>query len=500
MSKRIKLLSGFGVCTGMFSVVSLLGTEPSEIAQYKKLPEEKILSKIEKKSEKNSIPLNILFIAVDDLKPLLGCYGDSLAITPNINSIGEKGTVFMNNHCQWAVCGPTRASLLTGWRPEKTGILNFSRKMRDVNPDVVTLPQYFKEHGYESVGRGKIFDPRCVRGGRKHDDIPSWSIPYKPFYGKFKNKELMVTLSPDVPDDMLTDGRIAEKGVGLIRKLARKDKPFFIAVGFKKPHLPFVAPQKYWKLYKDKDIKTAPFQKPADGVNPIHNYHNSNELRSYTGVPKNGPIPDDLQKKLIHGYYACVSFIDAQIGKLLNELKQQGVEDKTIICLWGDHGWHLGDHALWGKHTSLEQAARAPLIIYSPGYKHGKTYSPTEFIDIYPTLCQLAGLPVPENLDGKSLVPLMKDPEAMVKSGAITSFRRKGFGYSYRDKRYRYIEWINPKTKKIIDKELYDYKIDPQETKDFSKDPAYKNITSKLAAELRKAGKKGCKLLYEVKN
>ena len=460
------------------------------------MSEDKVLSNNQQHAPKH---LNILFIAVDDLKPILGCYGDKFVKTPNIDSLAKKGTVFLNNHCQWAVCGPTRASLLTGMRPEQTGIYGFSKKMRDVHPQILTLPQYFKQKGYETIARGKIFDPRCVRGGRKHDDPESWSSPYKAIWGKFKNKEKYVVLSPELPDKMFTDGQYAEAGVKLIDEFSKGKKPFFIAIGFKKPHLPFVAPKKYWDMYDESNIQLAGYQKPAQGVNPIHNYHNSNELRTYKGVPKQGPIPGDLQKKLIHGYYACTSFIDAQIGKLLDELKSQGVEDKTIICLWGDHGWHLGDHGLWGKHTTLEQATRSPLIIYAPGFQANITTSPTEFVDVFPTLCQLAGLPIPPHLNGKSLVPIMKDPNKMVKTGAVSNFNRKGFGYAFRDKRYRYIEWINTKTKKIIDRELYDYQKDPEETVDYSKQGDYKDIMEKLSKELREVGKDGCKLLFEAK-
>jgi len=443
---------------------------------------------------------NVLFIAIDDMKPLMGCYGDKTAITPNIDKIASESVVFLNNQCQWPVCGPSRASIMTGLRPEHTGVMNLKTKMRDVHPDILTIPQYFKENGYETVARGKIFDPRCVEGGRVTDDPRSWSMPYACPYGhvKFKNKPAFA--APDVSDDALTDGLIGKEGVRLIGALANKEKPFFIAVGFKKPHLPFIAPKKYWDMYDESKMPVAKFQKPAAGVDPSHNYHDSPELRGYGGIPKTGPIPEDLQRKLLHGYYACSSYIDAQIGNLIAELKKQGVYDNTIICLWGDHGWHLGDHGMWGKHTTLEQAARAPLIIHSPGEKKGeRTKSPTEFLDVFPTLCELAGFPIPKQLEGKSLVPIMKNPDATVKLGAITNFRRKGFGYSFRGERYRYVEWINPKTKKIVARELYDYEKDPLETVDYSKNPEYKEIVERMAKELRETAKGGCDLLFETK-
>ena len=443
---------------------------------------------------------NVLFIAIDDMKPLIGCYGDTFAITPNIDSIAKKGTVFLNNQCQWPVCGPTRASIMTGLRPELTGVMNLKTLMRDKNPDIVTLPQQFKNNGYETAGRGKVYDPRCVEGGHAHDDPPSWSMPYKPYHGGFKIPGKPVVASPDVKDEELIDGQICEAGIKLIKQLSNKEKPFFIAVGFKKPHLPFIAPKKYWDMYDANKIKLAPFQKMPKNADPSHNFHTSGELRGYDGVPKEGDIPPELQRKLIHGYYACVTYIDTLIGKLLAELKAEGVEDNTVICLWGDHGWHLGDHGIWGKHTTLEQAARAPLIIAAPAIKgNNKTMSPTEFIDVYPTLCELAGIPLPEHLNGKSLIPVMKDPKVMVKAGAITNFKRKGFGYSFRNKRYRYIEWINKKTKEIVSKELYDYEKDPLETVDLSKNPEYKDIMNDMAKKLREVGKDGCKLLFQAK-
>ena len=443
---------------------------------------------------------NVLFIAIDDMKPLMGCYGDKTAVTPNIDKLASRSVVFLNNQCQWPVCGPSRASIMTGLRPEHTGVMNLKTKMRSVHPEILTIPQYFKENGYVTVGRGKIFDPRCVEGGRKTDDPKSWSIPYKCPYGHVEIQGKPAFAAPEVADDALTDGKIAKEGVRLIGELSNKEKPFFIAVGFKKPHLPFIAPKKYWDIYGKSKMPVAKFQKPAAGVDPSHNYHNSPELRSYDGIPKTGAIPAELQRELLRGYYACSSYIDAQIGKLIDALKNQGVYDNTIICLWGDHGWHLGDHGMWGKHTTLEQAARAPLIIRAPGGTEGKkTTSPTEFIDVFPTLCDLVGLPIPKQLEGRSLVPIMKNPEAMVKPGAITNFHRKGFGYSFRDKRYRYVVWINHKTKKIVSRELYDYEKDPLETVDFSKNPEYKEIMERLDKELRETAKGGCDLLFETK-
>lgn len=441
---------------------------------------------------------NILFVAVDDLKPMLGCYGDSTAISPNIDRIAGQGTIFLNNHCQYAVCGPSRASLMTSLMPEVTGVIGF-KQMRAVIPDVLTLPQHFKNHGYETAATGKINDPRCVEGGRKKDDEPSWSIPYcvtNPS-GKYKPLTNVSCQGPAFDEESHEDRRICDKGLDLMREMAKGDKPFFLGVGFKKPHLPFIAPKKYWDLYDRKDLKIHPFQKKSKNA-VKYTWHDSMELRGYVDIPAQGNIPTEKQLELIHGYYACISFIDAQVGRLLDELKKLGIADNTIIVLWGDHGWHLGDHGLWGKHTNLEQAARSPMIIASPlyGKKNSQTESPTAFLDILPTLCELAALPVPDQVQGKSLKPILNDPASEVRKGAITLFRRGGaIGYAYRNKRYRYIEWVG-KTGTVA-RELYDYDTDPMETVNLAEDKHFKSLVAELASSLRKEAV-GCILLNKA--
>ncbi len=470
---------------------------------------------------------NILFIAIDDLKPILGCYGDPIVKTPNIDRLASKGTVFLNAHCQQAVCGPSRASLMTGLRPDTTQVWDLKTKIRDMNPEVVTLPQYFKENGYTSLGTGKIFDFRSVEGHAK-DDPASWSRPYtvfpknpnsefgcvnpdflkrverlkaKGFTGYKLKLELggtpPVEIDQDVPDNTYDDGRIAETGIQLLKELSEKKAPFFLAVGFKKPHLPFIAPKKYADLYDRNHFRTAAVKEKPVGA-PGYHWQPSWELRngSYSDVPllnESGPVPDDMQIKLIHGYYACVSYTDAQIGKLLAALKTSGEADNTIIVLWGDHGWHLGDHGMWCKHTNYEQSTRAPLIIVDPRKMTGqKSDSPVEFVDIYPTLCELAGLPVPEVLEGISLIPVLNDPSASVKEVAISQFPRgiakgvEAMGYSYRDKRYRYIEWVKKDYRagetggEIVAREFYDYEADPLETRNLIDDPAYAEAIERM--------------------
>ena len=480
---------------------------------------------------------NILFIPVDDLKPILGCYGDKEIKTPNIDRLAKQGMLFFNAHCQQAVCGPSRASLMTGLYPDSTKVWDLKTRMRDVNPDILTLPQYFKQNGYVTVGMGKTYDPRCVG---PELDKESWSIPYvtpsPEDYDKksgppeiwyqnpetkknlrkankiikeqhIKRKEAFavmqklnakpVTECVDVADNAYLDGVSAEQACKFLAKFAKEGKPFFISVGFKKPHLPFTAPKKYWDLYKDDDIKLALFQKHAKNSKDF-TYQDCWELRnSYTDFPVKGPIPEKLQRRMIHGYMASVSYIDALIGKVLDELDRLNLTDNTIICLWGDHGWHLGDHGMWGKHTNLEQATRAPLIFAGKGIpKDVKNFSPVAFVDIFPTLCDLAGLKIPKVLQGKSLTPIFKDSEKSVHKAVMSQFPRwykggKVMGYAVRDGRYRYIVWIQKNFRKgeksgpVVFTELYDYTKDPLETVNQAQNPEYKDVIKKMSGILR---------------
>lgn len=432
---------------------------------------------------------NVLFIAVDDLKPVLGCYGDTIAITPSIDRIAKGGTVFLNAQCQWPVCGPTRASLMTSLRPEATGVMDLKTSMRAKNPDVLTLPQHFKNNGYTSAGAGKIYDPRCV-DDKKTMDEPSWSLPFSmplPKTTKF-NGEKRFAVGPDVADDELTDGQITLLGLKLMRKLGKAKEPFFLAVGFKKPHLPFIAPKKYWDMYKRDDFSLANYRGGIENASG-YSIHSGKEMRGYDGVPKQGDISEAIQLEAIHGYYACVSYVDAQIGMLLDELQSLGLSKNTTVVLWGDHGFHLGDHGMWGKHSTLEQAARVPLIIRPPsGEVIASTTSPVEFTDIFPTLCELSGLEYPTGLSGRSLVSVATGKSPSVRDGAITVFKSKGsIGYSYRTERYRYTEWIN-KFNKVAAAELYDYETDSLETKNQIDNPQYADIRKQLAQQLQADG------------
>ena len=523
-----------------------------------------LLSIIKIQAQDQSKP-NILFIAIDDLKPTIGIYGDSFAVTPNIDTIAKNGTTFFNNHTQQAICGPSRASLLTGKRPDYTKVWNLKTKMRDVNPDILTIPQYFKQNGYVTIGLGKIYDPRCVDNDR---DKPSWSVPHikeneleypngyhQPALGFYQSEENLTKIKAiknkaklkklqknkinkyvrdrfkppyeigDVPDGAYIDGAIANKGIQILDKIDTS-KPFFLAVGFKRPHLPFVAPRKYWELYDESKIQLAAYQKKSK--NPVAvGYHKAGEMQSYKTpeitykLNNEGllELDKELQKKLIHGYYAATSYIDAQIGKIIDKLKEKGLDKNTIIVIWGDHGWHLGDHSLWNKHSNFEQATRSPLIIYDPRIKKGyKINFPTEFVDLFPTLTDLANIGVPENLDGVSLKAQVKGEVNTPKIYAVSQYpRRNKMGYSFRTIKYRYTVWINNKKstmpiykEDIHAEELYDYKNDPLETENKIDNKSYQKTKSTfqmLAARYfkdqvvtSKTTNKKSKTLNKVKN
>jgi len=505
-------------------------------------------------AQKSTKP-NILFIAIDDLKPIIGAYGNTFIKTPNIDRLAKRGTTFLNNYCQQAVCGPTRASLLTGMRPDITQIWDLKTQLRDVSPSIVTLPQYLITQGYSTQGIGKVFDPRNVD---KDIDKVSWSVPYhktnnkyydpaygEPAQGRFQlpetkllsekyikealakgmtkteaNNEANIKIRPttegiDVPDNAYNDGANILQAKDILAQLSKKQEPFFFAVGIAKPHLPFIAPKKYWDLYKRADIVLEPFQE--QNTNPISvAYHNAGEIRAYTDIPADIAatqqkgfglaLSTEKQKELIHGYYAAISYTDALVGQLLNTIDSLGLASNTIIVLWGDHGWHLGDHNIWCKHSNFEQATHAPLIISAPGIASNKTKSLSEHVDVFPTLCDLAGLAIPTQLQGKSLKSVMKNPATAVKEFSVSQYPRAGaneqdsriettpaiMGYSIRNTQYRYTIWMKNAFRStqpfnaasIIGEELYDYNADPLEKYNVAKDKKYAPVTKKLHAEM----------------
>ncbi len=411
---------------------------------------------------------NILFIAVDDLKPLIGEYGVANAITPNIDSFAQQSVVFRRAYSQYPVCGPARMNLLTGLRPETNGILNLSDTIRAVNPDVVTLPQQLINNGYVTAAAGKVFDPRNVDDDY---DAKSWSIRYEKVStdADKKTSAKLAVKSIDAEESRFVDGKIAAQGLQLLTDFAAQEKPFFLAVGFKKPHLPFFAPKPYFDLYQTEDFQLETSQQLplySDGSYISHN--NAELVNSYKTSEGEDYIADNItlnqQTELIHGYYASTSFVDAQIGKLLNQLVDLNLADNTIVVLWGDHGFHLGDHGFWGKHTVLEQATQIPLMIKVPGIASFQTHALIETTDLYPTILELTNNNIGEHLQGVSQVDVISQDKLTVRTGAVSQFKRNGaMGYSLRTENYRYNEWWKMDGSGLVYSELYDLHNDPQE-------------------------------------
>lgn len=442
---------------------------------------------------------NVLLILVDDLKPVLGAYGDATAKTPALDQLAASGLRFDRAYANQAVCAPSRFNLMLGARSTSTGLYDLGVNLRKVLPAAVTLPQYFSQHGYRTHSLGKVFH---IGHGNRGDDL-SFDVP--PFKDKvieyllpestgglltreeafFTNYRTNVPNwqlprgaageAPDVADDAYADGRVATE---TIRRLeawqADPQQPFFMAVGFARPHLPFSAPKKYWNLYeRDKlplPVNTAP---PKDA--PPFAGKRGGEIIQYKPVPNDGEINSELARELIHGYYASTSYADAQIGRVLAALDRLALATNTIVILWSDHGFHLGDHGYWTKHTNYEEALRIPLLIRAPGITIPGTHTRqlAETVDLYPTLAELAGLPKPpgpQPVDGESLVPVLKDPKKRVSDHAYHAFPRdRGLGRAIRTERYRLVEWKRPgEAAATADLELYDYETDPHETQNLA--------------------------------
>lgn len=455
--------------------------------------------------------LNVLFIAVDDLRPEFGAYGKSYIHSPNLDRIAKAGLTFNCAYCQQAVCSPSRSSLLTGTRPDTTKVYDLETHFRKALPDVVALPQLFKENGYFVQGMGKLY-----HGGL--DDPRSWSVPWtspktshgayglpennamvggkggEPGSGKGKKKgggksrgeRGPAFEASDVPDNTFHDGALADMAVAALRDIAKKDQPFWLGVGFIRPHLPFVSPKKYWDLYDPAKIELAPNPYPPKGA-PDYAVTSFSELRSYAGTPEKGPVDEALARQLKHGYFAAISYMDAQLGKVLDELEKLGLREKTIVILWGDHGWKLGEHGSWCKHTNVENDTNAPLLISVPGMKSagGHTDALVEFVDIYPSLAELCALPLPSHLEGTSFAPVLEDPKRAWKTAAFSQYPRSNLmGYSMRTDRYRLTRWVNKKDKTKIDAvELYDHQTDPQENTNIANDPDNAALVAELTGQ-----------------
>lgn len=449
---------------------------------------------------------NILMIAVDDLRPQLGCYGLPQVKSPNIDRLAAQGLIFNRAYCMVPTCGASRASLMTSIRPAPKRFVNHLTYAEKDAPGITTLNTHLRQNGYYTISNGKVFH-------HPEDNAVGWSEPaWRPSpptsgtalksgqarkggrqaKGKGRNQkkdEDGVTrgapfqISP-LDDDDLGDGQVAQKTIADLRRLKEKGQPFFLAAGFFKPHLPFIAPKKYWDLYPADTIKLpVNYHRPKDA--PDESIHNSGELRSYAGVPKQGRLPDELALNLIRGYHACVSFTDAQIGKVLDELDRLDLARNTIIILWGDHGWNLAEHTLWCKHSCFETSMRVPLIVRAPGVKGGfKTAGLTELIDVYPSLCELAGLPVPAHVQGRSFTPLLKNPALPWKEQAIGRFQN---GDTIRTDHFRFTEYANAQSGGIA-RMLYDHRADPGEDINVSERSAHADTVTLLTKRLR-AGK-----------
>ena len=447
---------------------------------------------------------NVLFIAVDDLRPQLGCYGQKQIQSPNIDRLAAAGLLFERAYCQQAVCAPSRASLLSGCRPDTTKIYNLSTPLRKAMPKVLTLPQHFRNHGCETVSLGKIYHHRS------DDNRLGWSTPAWHPSGAWKGRGYLGSkaiaamaerdktnpskkgIGPafddaDVADNAYPDGVTADRAITELRRL--KGKRFFLAVGFYKPHLPFNAPKRYWDRYERDAIRVPANRNWPKGAPPLA-LTNWGELRQYTGIPKKGRLSDDQTRQLIHGYYACVSYTDAQIGRVVDELGRLGLRDSTLIILWGDHGWKLGEYSAWCKHTNFELDTHAPLIVSVPGQKNAGKATPalTEFVDIYPSLCELAGLPVPGHCEGTSFAPLLDDPARPWKKAAFSQYPRgRTMGTTLRTPRWRYTQWTDRRSGKVVARELYDHDADPGENVNVAARPEHKAVVERLAA-MQKAG------------
>ena len=481
---------------------------------------------------------NILFIAIDDLRPELGCYGSPIAQTPALDKLASDGLLFNRAYCQQAICRPSRASLMTGMRPETTGLFHNYVALRDLQPDILTLPEHFIANGYQAAYCGKIFHKGDTDEGRSWNVNRAKTDLKKPKgyalpenikmrrenfelmfekYGKAAKRGLgngPAYEMADVADEVYVDGYNTRTAIATLQKMAKDDRPIFLGMGYKLPHLNWVAPKKYWDRYDRAKIPLAQHvNAPENGA--AMGLHASFELRTRAGVPKHGPIGDDLAKTLKHAYLASVSYVDAQVGLLIEALEEAGLRDNTIIIVWSDHGWHLGDMGVWGKATNYEIGTRVPMMIWAPEMKTRgqKTEALVELIDIFPTLCDLAGVSKPAHLEGKSFQPLLDDASQDWKTEVFSQYpnpalrewaanplsvgMRETFfgplikeveqriiqqqgdrwdrnlfendlmGYVIRTDRYRLVQWQNYRNKEAdpVFIELYDLETDPYETK-----------------------------------
>lgn len=438
---------------------------------------------------------NVLFIAVDDLRPQLACYGEEFMHTPNFDRLAASSVVFERAFCMVPTCGASRASLMTGLRPTPRRFVSYTARADRDAPGIPTLNTAFKSNGYTTISLGKIFH-------YPDDNVDGWSEkPWRPSGVSYQDRKAeraaikahkakfpirktvrgMPYESADVDDGLYRDHQTTSKAIEHLDAFRANGEPFFLAVGLFKPHLPFCAPKKYWDLYDFDQIDLPnnfypPQNAPDDAV------HTSGELRAYATIPPRGPVDRLTARKLIHGYYACVSFIDAQVGRLLDRLDELNLRDNTIIVLWGDHGWQLGEHGMWNKHSCFETSMHTPLFVSAPGIKPGRTKALTEFISIYPSLCELARIDPPRHLEGTSFVPQLHDPES---AGPTTAVGRFGSGDTIRTDHFRYSEYRKSRgAGKVQGKMLYDHREDPDENFNVVDDSKHRSTGAQLSKQL----------------
>jgi iduronate 2-sulfatase len=445
---------------------------------------------------------NVLIFFIDDLRPELGCYGVDSIKSPHVDKLAAEGVLFERAYCQQGICAPSRISMMTGLYPDTTGIYDLWTPVRKAIPDVMSLPRYFGERGYHTASFGKVYHHRI-------DDRESWSeLPERPGL-LFADPEVLASIEKrkkearekgltkvalssatkgppvemaEVEDEVYQDGAVAQQAIRSLRE--NKDKPFFMCIGFAKPHLPFAAPKKYWDLYQREQFK-APKRELPTGA-PALAFTKFGELRSYLGMPKEGPLTDEQTCELMHGYAASVSFADAQVGKVMAELESLGLRENTVVVLWGDHGYKLGEYGLWCKHTNLELDTRVPFLISAPGFPTGqRSLSFVEMVDIFPTVARLSGGEIPPSCEGANLATVLKDVAHQVRPYAFSQYPRGSkIGYTMRNERWRYTEWIDAKTQEIAIRELYDHQLSSVSHQNLAGLAEHKELVADLSQQL----------------